>query len=110
MKLNRRLFLKRAALAAGTLSATRLLPGPNLLAASVAGGKLNCVQIGCGGRSMEHLKHVVADAKENLVAIVEPDEKRQATIRGWLKGKVQDPEKLQVFTDYRVMFDKVGKG
>ena len=57
--LNRRSFLKRSALAAGALSAGRLLPVPNLLAAPGPGGKLNCVQIGCGGRGMNHLDWLV---------------------------------------------------
>jgi len=58
--LNRRSFLKRTALAAAALSATRLRPGPNILAATGTIDKLNCVQIGCGGRGMSaHLDQVV---------------------------------------------------
>ena len=30
-------------------------------------------------------------------------------VKKWLEGKGPDPAKLQVFTDYRVMFDKIGK-
>src|ERR1019366_2083188 len=67
--LNRRSFLKRTALAAGALSATPLLPFPNLLAAASPNSKLNCVQIGCGGRGMYHLDRVVNQSKDNLVAI-----------------------------------------
>src|SRR5438067_98352 len=48
--LNRRLFLKRAVVTAGALSAARFLPGPNLLQAASPGDKLSWVQIGCGGR------------------------------------------------------------
>ena len=48
--LNRRSFLKRSALTAGALSTVRLLTVPNILAAARPGEKLNCVQIGCGGR------------------------------------------------------------
>ena len=107
--LNRRSFLKRSALAAGALSAVRLLPVPNLLAAGGPGGKLNCVQIGCGGRGMTHLDWVVTQSKDNLVAIVDADEKNLAKVKKWLEGKDQDPAKLQLFTDYRVMFDKIGK-
>jgi predicted dehydrogenase len=106
--LNRRLFLKRAALTAGALSSATL-PGPNLLAAAAEGEKLKCVQIGCGGRGMNHLDWVVNTSKENLVAIVDPDEKSHAKVKKWLQGKQQDPDKLQVFTDYRVMYDKIGK-
>ena len=52
---------------------------------------------------------VVNTSKENLVAIVDPDEKAHAKIKRWLQQKQQDPDKLQVFTDYRVMYDKIGK-
>ena len=104
--LNRRSFLKRTALAAG---AFRLLPGPNLLAAADAGNKLNCVQIGCGGRGMNHLEWVVTQSKNNLIAIVDPDEKNHVKVKKWLQSKEQNPANLQVFTDYRTMYDKIGK-
>jgi len=107
--LNRRLFLKRTALTAGALSAARYLPGPNLLAAEPSTNKLNCVVIGCGGRGLSaHIDWIVNDSKDNLYAIVDPDEKRQNEVKRWLQGKGQDAAKLQVFTDYRVMFDKIG--
>ncbi len=107
--LTRRSFLRRSALAVGALSAARFLPGPHLLAAARPGGKLNCVQIGCGGRGLSsHIKWLVTQSKDNLVAIVDPDEKRQARVKEWLERNGQDPSKLQLFTDYRVMFDKIG--
>src|ERR1035441_8524842 len=106
---NRRSFLKRSALAAGVVSAGGLLPVPNLLAAASGGDKLNVVQIGCGGRGMNHLEWLVTQSKENLVAIVDADEKRHAAVKKWLDGKGPDPDKVQTFTDYRVMFDKIGK-
>src|ERR1039458_3606114 len=107
--LNRRSFLKRSALVAGAMSAGGFLPVPNVLGAASPGGKLNCVQIGCGGRGMNHLDWLVTQSKENLVAIVDADEKNHAKVKRWLEGKEQDPAKLQVFTDYRVMYDKIGK-
>ncbi len=107
--LNRRSFLKRSALAAGALSAARILPGRNLLAASGTIDKLNCVQIGCGGRGMTHLDSVIGNNQQNLYAMVEPDEKRHSTVKSWLQRRNLDAGKLQVFTDYRVMFDKIGK-
>jgi predicted dehydrogenase len=107
--LNRRSFLKRTALAAGAVSAGHLLPFPNLLAAPSPGTKLNCVQIGCGGRGMNHLDWVVTQSQDNLVAIVDADEKNHAKVKRWLAGKGQNLAQLQVFTDYRVMFDKIGK-
>ena len=107
--LNRRSFLKRSALAAGALSAGRLLSVPNLLAAADPGRKLNCVQIGCGGRGMNHIEWVVTQSKDNLMAIVDADEKNHAKVKKWLEGKGQDTAKLQLFTDYRDMFDRIGK-
>ena len=108
--LNRRSFIKRTALAAGALSAPRLLPGPNILAATGTIDKLNCVQIGCGGRGMSaHLDQVVNRHRQNLYAIVDPDANRHAEVQRWLKGKNLEGDKLQVFTDYRAMFDKIGK-
>jgi len=106
--LNRRLFLKRTALTAGALSAGGILTGPNLLAAEDAGRKLNCVVIGCGGRGLSaHIDWIVDKSKDNLYAIVDPDEKRHAEVKRWLERHGGDASKLQVFTDYRVMFDKI---
>ena len=108
--LTRRLFLKRAAIAAGAVSAARFFPGPNLLAAPGALNKLNCVQIGCGGRGFgSHLGWLVNTSGDNVVAIVDPDEKAHLKVRKLLQSKGKDAEKLEVFTDYRAMFDKVGK-
>ncbi len=106
---NRRSFIKRAALAAGTISAAPALHVPNILAAESASNRLRCVQIGCGGRGMNHLDWVVNTTKDNVVAIVDPDEKQHAKVKKWLKDHEQDPDKLRVFTDYRRMFDKMGK-
>jgi predicted dehydrogenase len=105
--LTRRSFLKQTALAAGAFSTAPYLP-----AADNPGRKLNCVQIGCGGRGMNHLDWLINQSKDNLMAIVDPDEKRHATVKDWLKKQKesqQDPDKVQVFTDYRRMFDKIGK-
>jgi predicted dehydrogenase len=107
--MNRRLFLKRTALAAGACSTASLLSSPPLLGAPAASNRLRCVQIGCGGRGMSHLDWVVNTSKENLVAIVDPDEKAHAKVKRWLQQKHVDCENLQVFTDYRVMYDKLGK-
>jgi predicted dehydrogenase len=105
--MNRRIFLKRAVLSAGAVATVpRFLSGPNLFAAAGAGNKLNYALIGCGGRGMTHLSAAVA---ENLVAIVDVSEPRFDVVKKWLKGKNQDPEKVRTFTDYRKMFDAVGK-
>ncbi|HYG36931.1 MAG TPA: Gfo/Idh/MocA family oxidoreductase, partial [Clostridia bacterium] len=99
----------RTAMAAGAVTAGHFFASPNLLAAPGANSKLNCVQIGCGGRGMDHLNWVVNTSQDNLLAIVDPDEKTHAKVKKWLQDKKKDPEKVQVFTDYRQMFDKIGK-
>src|SRR5205823_2937822 len=92
--LTRRAFIKRATLASGTLSATGLLTFPNLLAAAEPGRKLNCVQIGCGGRGLTaHIDWIGNTSKDNLIAIVDPDEKRQAEVKRFLKTKEADADK-----------------
>src|SRR4051794_30065967 len=117
--LTRRSFIKRSALAAGTISAVPFFSGPNsisavpffsgpnILAADSPGKKLNCVQIGCGGRSGEHIKWLVTQSKDNLIAIVDPDEKMHAKVKAYLAKNDYDPDKTQVFTDYRKMYDKI---
>lgn len=103
LKLTRRAFLKNTALTAGVLSVAPF----NILSAANAGDKVRCVQIGCGGRGMNHL---TSTQDEHLVAMVEVDDKRSDVVKKALAEKGRDPEKVQVFTDYRKMFDKVGKG
>src|SRR6266498_1373468 len=100
-RLNRRLFIKRAAVSVGALSVARLLPGPNLLGAS-PGDKLTCVLIGCGGRGLS--AHLGPASGQNLRGIVDVNEKRHEAVKKVLQGKGQDTEKLEAFTDYRVMF------
>lgn len=101
-KLNRRSFLKQTALTTGLLSAAPF----NILHAANAGDKIRCVQIGCGGRGLSHLN---ATLDENLVAIVDVDDKRAGVVKKLLTDKQRDAEKVQVFTDYRKMFDQIGK-
>jgi predicted dehydrogenase len=103
--LNRRLFLKRAMAAAGALSAAPHVWGPNLLAAS-SGDKLTCAVIGCGGRGMSHL---AAASGQNLVAIVDVYEKRHDAVRKALQDKKIEVGQLQAFTDYRRLFEKLGR-
>jgi predicted dehydrogenase len=107
--LTRRSFLKRTAWAAGALAAPRFLVQPNLLAAASAGDKLKVVQIGCGGRAMTHLDSAIGKNGQILCAIVDPDEKRHAAVQKWLQGRSIDSTRLQTFTDYRAMFDQIGK-
>ncbi len=101
-KFTRRSFLKSTAVTAGVFSTAPF----NILSAANAGDKVRCVQIGCGGRAMEHLKSTF---DENQVAIVEVDDKKVEAVKKLLTDKGRDPGKLQVFSDYRKMFDKLGK-
>ncbi len=105
--LTRRNFIRRSALGAGALAAARFFPAVDLLAEPPS-RRLNCVQIGCGGRGMDHLEYFTTTAKENLLAIVDADEKRHATVKAWLEKKQVPTDKLKVFTDYRQMFDRLG--
>ena len=98
----RRSFVKQSALAAGVFAAAPF----NILNAANAGRKVRFAQIGCGGRGMAHL---AGAANEHLVGLVEVDDSRPAVVKKWLQGKQADPDKLQVFTDYRKMFDQIGK-
>src|SRR5438445_1891413 len=108
--LNRRSFLKRAALTTGALTAAHYFPGPNLLAETGTIDKLNCVQIGCGGRGMSsHIAEVIGKHGQNLYAIVDPDERKHGSVKKWAENKGLDAARIQVFTDYREMFDKIGK-
>src|SRR5436305_12369506 len=108
-RLNRRSFLQRTALTTGALSAGSLLPFPNIVAAANPGSRLRIVQIGCGGRGLgAHIDWILKQGTDDLVAIVDPDEKMHGQVKGVLERRKIDASKLQVFTDYRKMFDKIG--
>lgn len=100
--LTRRSFLKGSAIAAGVFATAPF----NILSAENAGEKVRFAQIGCGGRGMAHL---AGAANEHLVALVEVDENRHAAVKKYMAGKGADADKIQVFTDYRQMFDKIAK-
>ena len=109
--MHRRSFLKRSLLAAGGLSAARYLTFPNILSARQPGDKLNCAFIGCGVRGSTHLEQVAVVQGQNIVALVDPDDRQIAGKQKWLSDKHQiDSSSAQKFNDYRVMFDKMGKG
>ncbi len=107
--ITRRSFLKRSALAAGTASAASYLGFPNVLSARQPSDTLNCVVIGCGIRGDTHLEQVLLLQRQNLVAMVDTDDRQIASKKKWLEAKGSDVGKVQVFNDYRVMFDKIGK-
>lgn len=103
---NRRSFLRQVAAMAGSLSAAPLLSVSRPSRAAESVEKLNCAVIGCGVRGAVHIAAAVG---QNLVALVDADEKRLDAARALAKRKNADPERIQVFTDYRVMFDKIAK-
>jgi predicted dehydrogenase len=107
--INRRSFIKRTALAAGTLSAARYVAFPGILSARQPGDILNCAQIGCGGRGETHLEQAILRQKQNLIALVDADDKQIARKRKWLESQGVSTSKVKVFDDYRVMFDKIGR-
>ena len=57
--------------------------------------------IGCGGRGQSHLS---ATRSENLLAVVDVDDRKLAAAQSSRRGGVQ----VEGFTDYRKMFDKLG--
>lgn len=101
---SRRSFLKNVSLAAGSLSAVQFLP--SLSRAAATADKLNCVVIGCGNRGKTH---IATAAGQNLVALVDADEARLAQAVALAKSKGADPARIQTFTDYRELFDKMAK-
>src|SRR5688572_22172084 len=100
--LSRRSFLQGSTLGVGVFAVAPF----NILSAESKGEKVRVVQVGCGGRGMAHM---AATPNEHVAAIVDVDEKRHVTVLKWLEGKGIDAGKVQVFTDYRRMFDKMGK-
>ena len=107
LSLTRRSFLRHSIGTAGVLSALGAFPHLNLLAEADS-KKLKCVQIGCGGRGMTHLD-ALAKSGDILAAIVDPDAQRHPKVFAWLKSRQMASDQVQVFTDYRAMFDKMGK-
>src|SRR5437868_7572287 len=99
---SRRSFIKGSTVAAGIFAAAPF----NILHAANSGDKVRFVQIGCGGRGFAHLG---ATANEHFVAAVDVDEKRHAEVKKWAQGKKIDAEKIQMFTAYRPMFDKIAR-
>ncbi len=103
----RRSFLKRVSASALAVSATQSFPRPSILRAADRSDRLNCAIIGCGVRGTQHLPSVT---EENLVAIVDVDEKKLAAMQKQLAQRKPAQRRIQTFTDYRRMFDAIGKG
>jgi predicted dehydrogenase len=107
--LTRRSFIKRTVLAAGTASAAQYLAFPSILSARQPSDTLNCVQIGCGGRGQTHLDEAITKQRQNLVAMVDPMDHQIASSKKTLQGKGVNMGDVRAFSDYREMFDKIGK-
>lgn len=112
-KLNRRAFLKSAAITAAALGARRSLlaaDAPAIAATRSANSKLNIACIGVGGRGGAHLN---AASNENLVALCDIDEgtiKRQLNHVIKYQAEIKSASKAPAtFSDYRKMFDKMHK-
>ena len=93
--MNRRLFLKNAAVAAGTISIVprRVLGGPGCVAPS---DKLNIAAVGAGGQAAWDLEQLES---ENIVALCDVDWERAAE-------SFQKFPKATRYKDFRVMLDK----
>jgi len=96
--LSRRQFLKSSILAVTALSSCQKT-GPAILRTRAPNSKINTACIACGGRGSAHI--AVAET-ENLIAICDVDRNVLDKIR-------QKHPNVQVFTDYRKLFDKAGK-
>ena len=55
------------------------------------------------------MSHLSATLNEHLVAIADVDESRHAAVFKWFQDKQCDAAHVQVFTDYRRVFDKLKK-
>ena len=97
---HRRDFLKRTAVTAGAAAAWSLKGAPTSLAADSPNEKLGVAVIGSGGMGNYSMD---CGLRENLVAIVDVDEK---TIARTMKEKVKDQAKPKIFYDYRKMLEQ----
>ena len=106
MRQTRRNFLKQAAACAGALAGARWVGAPAVVASPSAAAKLRVAVIGCGiqGRGA----HLSAATREKLVALVDADEGHIAKALQ-LCAQADRTSRIRTFTDYRVLFDKLGK-
>lgn len=109
--ISRRELLKRAGAGAGAVAAARLLQAPYLMAQTAPTGdkaKLRLAVIGCGGQGRS--SHIPPAARENLVAVVDPDDRAVAqALKKAGEEKDVDTAKIKTFNDYRTFFDTMAK-
>ncbi|MBV9867082.1 MAG: Gfo/Idh/MocA family oxidoreductase [Abitibacteriaceae bacterium] len=110
-RLKRREFIKTAAASAGAAAGLGLLDLPYLLAAPAPTGdkaKVRVAMIGCGGRGVS--AHVPELARQNLVAVIDPDEKHIGdALKKAGQEKGVDTTKIKTYSDYRKFFDEMSK-
>ena len=101
-KLTRRRFVKGSAITAGSMA---LLPNltRNVLGANE---RVNVAGIGCGGKGHSDIMKC-ANLKENIIGGCDIDSGRANKLAKDVEKKIGT--KPQLFDDYRVMFDKIGK-
>ncbi len=107
-KQTRRNFLKTATVCVGTIAGSKIIGAPYILADKETRAKLRTVVIGCGGQGTGN--HTPVAAREQLVALVDPDDKRLA--KAMEKAKQTNPKvkmSIKTFNDYRKLFDKMAK-
>lgn len=103
-RINRRLFLQAVAGAAGVSAL-----GTHGQSVAESKAPLRVAVIGCGVRGVS--AHIPAACEERLVAIVDPD--RAQLEKALKKARGVSPEadaaKIRTYSDYRRMFDELGK-
>lgn len=100
--MNRRSFVKATAAGIGGASALRLC---GQSAAQVV-KPLRVAMIGCGPRGRVLLSEA---CKERVVALVDPDRRQIDSALGTLRGLSAPTEGVKIFSDYRVLFEQMGK-
>ena len=108
IRLTRRSLLKKSAAVAVSLGATQAFPLPGVLAEPASRAKLRCVVIGVANQGISSISAAVT---EDLVAMVDVDDRHIASTMGWIKEHSPETktEVIKTFADYRKMFDQIGK-
>lgn len=109
LQTNRRAFLKTTVAGLGAGAALGAWAKPAASAAAPAGGRLRVAVIGCGIRGLS--AHIPAACGERLAAVADADEKQIA--KALSRAQESDPKldvaSVRTFTDYRKLFDVMGK-
>jgi len=106
---SRRTFLKRTAIGVSAVAGAPVFGAPAIAKDLSSNSRLGMVVIGCGVRGGGTL--LPSALRERVVALVDPDEKQlaRALKRVQKVSPDVDVSKILTFTDYRKLFDKVGK-